>query len=83
MLSNVTSKDLVLEIEGICSLFCLSPLCRHHLQVIIFEEKYDDVSGTSFIVRLARPTLVFNKEAILPLYSGKLRLFLKQLLHLS
>ncbi|KAK2986143.1 hypothetical protein RJ640_030688 [Escallonia rubra] len=44
--------------------------------VIIAEENCDDISNLPCVITLARPALVFNKDAILKLYAGRLlRLF--------
>lgn len=38
--------------------------------VILCEESFHGVSKFDFVIRLARPTLVFNTNAVLALYSG-------------
>ncbi|XP_042483238.1 isoleucine--tRNA ligase, cytoplasmic-like [Macadamia integrifolia] len=38
--------------------------------VLLCEEAFHGVCGLSFIIRLARPTLNFNSDAVLALYSG-------------
>ncbi|MQL99874.1 hypothetical protein Taro_032601 [Colocasia esculenta] len=51
-----------------------SPLLRHTVMpsnaVVIFEETFNGVSGSSFSISLARPCLIFNSDAVLKLYSG-------------
>ncbi|PQM40320.1 isoleucine--tRNA ligase cytoplasmic [Prunus yedoensis var. nudiflora] len=38
--------------------------------VVVAEESFHGISGMSFVISLARPALVFNSDAILPLYLG-------------
>ncbi|CAB4293835.1 unnamed protein product [Prunus armeniaca] len=38
--------------------------------LVVAEESFHGISGMSFVISLARPALVFNSDAILPLYSG-------------
>ena len=42
----------------------------YNFQVILCEESFHGVSKFDFVIRLARPTLVFNTNAVLALYSG-------------
>lgn len=42
------------------------------LQVIFCKEKFHGISGLSFAISLARPTLSFNTEAMLALFQGSL-----------
>ncbi|KAJ4954492.1 hypothetical protein NE237_011275 [Protea cynaroides] len=41
--------------------------------VLLCEEAFHGVDRLSFIVRLARPTLIFNSDAVLALYSGNVK----------
>ncbi|BBG93561.1 tRNA synthetase class I, L, M and V family protein [Prunus dulcis] len=38
--------------------------------LVVAEESFHGISGMSFVISLARPALVFNSDAILPLCSG-------------
>ncbi|XP_058082721.1 isoleucine--tRNA ligase, cytoplasmic isoform X1 [Magnolia sinica] len=38
--------------------------------VILCEEQFHGISGLSFVISLTRPTLSFNSQAVLTLYSG-------------
>ena len=41
-------------------------------QVVIYEETFEGVLGLSFSIRLTRPALVFNADAVLTSFSGEL-----------
>lgn len=69
ILENIVNSQEQYIREALCS-----PLLHHTLTppnaVIFCEEEFHGVSGVSFVISIAKPTLVFGSDAVLALFSG-------------
>lgn len=71
--NNLQYPLLVPPYSGINDYPGVSPISFNSVlwQVIFAEERFHGVSNISFAIKLARPSLVFNQDAIVTLYGGE------------